>query len=217
MKLNEKSIMKAHTKETQATMTPEKSLQYLKEGNQRFQNNLKANRNLLEQVNDTSEGQFPFATILSCIDSRVSAELVFDQGLGDIFSVRIAGNIVNEDILGSMEFACKLAGTELIVVLGHTSCGAVKGACDHAEMGNLTKLVQKITPAVNAVTEPKDESLRTSKNLDFVDNVSHMNVQLMIDRIHAESPILTEMEKNGEIKIIGAMYDVNTGEVKFDE
>ncbi|GAA4241962.1 carbonic anhydrase family protein [Winogradskyella damuponensis] len=209
--------MKAHTKETQATMTPEKSLQYLKEGNQRFQNNLKANRNLLEQVNDTSEGQFPFATILSCIDSRVSAELVFDQGLGDIFSVRIAGNIVNEDILGSMEFACKLAGTELIVVLGHTSCGAVKGACDHAEMGNLTKLVQKITPAVNAVTEPKDESLRTSKNLDFVDNVSHMNVQLMIDRIHAESPILTEMEKNGEIKIIGAMYDVNTGEVKFDE
>ncbi|REE27846.1 carbonic anhydrase [Winogradskyella pacifica] len=209
--------MKAHTKETQATMTPQKSLQYLKEGNQRFQNNLKANRNLLEQVNDTSDGQFPFATILSCIDSRVSAELVFDQGLGDIFSVRVAGNIVNEDILGSMEFACKLAGTELIVVLGHTSCGAVKGACDHAEMGNLTKLVQKITPAVNAVTEPKDESLRTSKNLDFVDDVSHMNVQLMIDRIHAESPILTEMEKNGEIKIIGAMYDVNTGEVKFYE
>jgi carbonic anhydrase len=207
--------MKAHTKETQATMTPEKSLQYLIEGNQRFQDNLKANRNLLEQVNDTSEGQFPFATILSCIDSRVSAELVFDQGLGDIFSVRVAGNIVNEDILGSMEFACKLAGTELIVVLGHTSCGAVKGACDHAEMGNLTKLIQKITPAVNAVTEPKDESLRSSKNLAFVDEVSHMNVQLMIDRIHAESPILTEMEKKGEIKIIGAMYDVNTGAVDF--
>ena len=207
--------MKAHTKETQATMTPEKSLQYLIEGNQRFQDNLKANRNLLEQVNDTSEGQFPFATILSCIDSRVSAELIFDQGLGDIFSVRVAGNIVNEDILGSMEFACKLAGTELIVVLGHTSCGAVKGACDHAEMGNLTKLIQKITPAVNAVTEPKDESLRSSKNLAFVDEVSHMNVQLMIDRIHAESPILTEMEKKGEIKIIGAMYDVNTGAVDF--
>ncbi|OBX24326.1 MULTISPECIES: carbonic anhydrase family protein [Bizionia] len=209
--------MKAHTRESQATMTPQKSLQYLKEGNQRFQNNLKANRNLLEQVNDTSDGQFPFATILSCIDSRVSSELVFDQGLGDIFSVRIAGNIVNEDILGSMEFACKLAGTELIVVLGHTSCGAVKGACDHAEMGNLTKLVQKITPAVIAVEEPKDDSLRTSKNLEFVDNVSHMNVQLMIDRIHAESPILTEMEKNDEIKIIGAMYDINTGEVVFYE
>lgn len=209
--------MKAHTKETQATMTPEKALQFLKEGNQRFQQNLKANRNLLEQVNDTSDGQFPFATILSCIDSRVSAELVFDQGLGDIFSVRIAGNFVNEDILGSMEFACKLAGTKLIVVLGHTSCGAVKGACDHAEMGNLTKLIQKITPAVNAVTEPKDESLRNSKNLDFVDEVSKKNVHLTIDRIHAESPILTEMENNDEIKIIGAMYDINTGSVQFYE
>jgi carbonic anhydrase len=167
--------MKAHTRETQATMTPQKALGFLKEGNQRFQNNLKANRNLLEQVNDTSDGQFPFATILSCIDSRVSAELVFDQGLGDIFSVRIAGNFVNEDILGSMEFACKLAGTKLIVVLGHTSCGAIKGACDHAEMGNLTKLIQKITPAVNAVSEPTDETLRNSKNLDFVDSVSNLN------------------------------------------
>lgn len=209
--------MKAHTRETQATMTPQKSLQYLKEGNLRFQNNLKANRNLLEQVNDTSEGQFPFATILSCIDSRVSAELVFDQGLGDIFSVRIAGNFVNEDILGSMEFACKLAGTKLIVVLGHTACGAVKGACDDAKMGNLTKLVAKIKPAVNAVSEPKDVSLRNSKNSEFVDNVAKVNVQLTIDRIHAESPILTEMEKNGEIMIIGAMYDINTGEVNFFE
>lgn len=207
--------MKAHTQETQATMTPEKSLQFLKEGNERFVKNLKANRNLLEQVNDTKEGQFPFATILSCIDSRVSAELVFDQGLGDIFSVRIAGNFVNEDILGSMEFACKLAGTKLIVVLGHTSCGAVKGACDHAEMGNLTKLIQKITPAVNAVTEPKDESLRNSKNLDFVDTVSKKNVELTIERIHKESPILDDMEKNGEIRIIGAMYNITTGAVEF--
>jgi len=207
--------MKAHTRETQATMTPQKSLQYLQEGNQRFQNNLKANRNLLEQVNDTSEGQFPFATILSCIDSRVSAELVFDQGLGDIFSVRIAGNFVNEDILGSMEFACKLVGTKLIVVLGHTACGAVKGACDNAKMGNLTKLLEKITPAVNAVLEPKDISLRNSRNLEFVDNVAEKNVLLTIDRIHNESPILTEMEKNGEIKIIGAMYDINTGTVAF--
>lgn len=207
--------MKAHTRETQATMTPQKSLQYLKEGNLRFQNNLKANRNLLEQVNDTSDGQFPFATILSCIDSRVSAELVFDQGLGDIFSVRIAGNFVNEDILGSMEFACKLAGTKLIVVLGHTACGAVKGACDDAKMGNLTKLIEKITPAVNAVSEPKDVSLRNSKNAEFVDTVAEKNVKLTIDRIHAESPILSEMEKNGEIMIVGAMYDINTGEVKF--
>ncbi|HEX9827085.1 MAG TPA: carbonic anhydrase family protein [Flavobacteriaceae bacterium] len=209
--------MKAHTKETQATMTPQKSLQYLKEGNLRFQNNLKANRNLLEQVNDTSDGQFPFATILSCIDSRVSAELVFDQGLGDIFSVRIAGNFVNEDILGSMEFACKLAGTKLIVVLGHTSCGAVKGACDNAKMGNLTKLIEKITPAVNAVTEPTDASIRNSKNSEFVDRVAEKNVQLTIDRIHAESPILSEMEKSGEIMIIGAMYDINTGAVNFFE
>lgn len=207
--------MKAHTRETQATMTPQKSLQYLKEGNLRFQNNLKANRNLLEQVNDTSEGQFPFATILSCIDSRVSAELVFDQGLGDIFSVRIAGNFVNEDILGSMEFACKLAGTKLIVVLGHTACGAVKGACDNAKMGNLTKLIEKITPAVNAVTEPTDANLRNSKNSEFVDTVAEKNVQLTIDRIHAESPILSEMEKSGEIMIIGAMYDINTGAVNF--
>ncbi|MEZ4857562.1 MAG: carbonic anhydrase family protein [Flavobacteriaceae bacterium] len=209
--------MKAHTRETQATMTPQKSLQFLKEGNQRFQNNLKANRNLLEQVNDTSDGQFPFATILSCIDSRVSAELVFDQGLGDIFSVRIAGNFVNEDILGSMEFACKLAGTKLIVVLGHTACGAVKGACDKAEMGNLTKLIEKITPAVNAVTEPKDSSLRNSSNAAFVDEVAHKNVQLTIERIHKESPILSDMEKNGEIMIIGAMYDINTGAVTFYE
>ena len=207
--------MKAHTRETQATMTPQKSLQYLKEGNIRFQNNLKANRNLLEQVNDTSDGQFPFATVLSCIDSRVSAELIFDQGLGDIFSVRIAGNFVNEDILGSMEFACKLAGTKLIVVLGHTSCGAVKGACDDAKMGNLTKLLEKITPAVKAVTKPADQNLRNSKNLEFVDTVAEKNVQLTIDRIHAESPILSEMEKKGEIMIIGAMYDINNGAVTF--
>jgi carbonic anhydrase len=209
--------MKAHTRETQATMTPEKSLQFLKEGNQRFQNNLKANRNLLEQVNDTSEGQFPFATILSCIDSRVSAELVFDQGLGDIFSVRIAGNFVNSDILGSMEFACKLAGTKLIVVLGHTSCGAVKGACDDARLGNLTGMLAKIKPAVKAVTEPKDPSLRNSNNSEFVDNVATKNVQLTIDRILEESDVLSEMQKNGEIKIVGAMYDVNTGAVNFFE
>ncbi|TVZ15940.1 carbonic anhydrase family protein [Maribacter sp. MAR_2009_72] len=209
--------MKAHTKETQATMTPQKSLDFLKEGNLRFQNNLKANRNLLEQVNDTSEGQFPFATILSCIDSRVSAELVFDQGLGDIFSVRIAGNFVNEDILGSMEFGCKLAGTKLVVVLGHTSCGAIKGACDHARLGNLTALINKIEPAVDAVTEPKDESLRNSKNLDFVDKVAAKNVEMTIANIKKYSPVLAEMEKNGEVLIVGAMYDISTGAVEFFE
>ena len=207
--------MKAHTRETQATMTPEKALQFLKEGNQRFQNNLKANRNLLEQVNDTSDGQFPFATILSCIDSRVSAELVFDQGLGDIFSVRIAGNFVNEDILGSMEFGCKLAGTKLVVVLGHTSCGAIKGACDHVRLGNLTALINKIEPAVAAVKEPKDESLRNSQNLEFVDAVSTKNVEITIENIKERSRILAEMEKNGEILIVGAMYDISNGEVTF--
>lgn len=209
--------MKAHTRETQATMTPQKALQFLKEGNLRFQNNLKANRNLLEQVNDTSEGQFPFATILSCIDSRVSAELVFDQGLGDIFSIRIAGNFVNEDILGSMEFASKLAGTKLIVVLGHTSCGAVKGACDDAKMGNLTGMLAKIKPAVESISEPKDEGQRNSKNLDFVDAVAEKNVTLTIDNIRNMSPILKEMEDNNEIDIVGAMYDINTGAVSFFE
>ncbi|WP_396632968.1 carbonic anhydrase family protein [Maribacter sp. R86514] len=207
--------MKAHTKETQATMTPSKSLDFLKEGNKRFQNNLKANRNLLEQVNDTSDGQFPFATILSCIDSRVSAELVFDQGLGDIFSVRIAGNFVNEDILGSMEFGCKLAGTKLIVVLGHTSCGAIKGACDHARLGNLTALINKIEPAVDAVKEPTDESQRNSKNLEFVDRVSAKNVEMTIENIRKKSSVLAEMEENGEIMIVGAMYDIASGGVEF--
>ncbi len=209
--------MKAHTKETQATMTPEKAVQFLKEGNLRFQKNLKANRNLLEQVNETSSGQFPFATILSCIDSRVSAELVFDQGLGDIFSIRIAGNFVNTDILGSMEFACKLAGTKVVVVLGHTSCGAVKGACDDAKLGNLTSMLGKIKPAVNAVENPTDANLRNSSNIDFVNDVAAKNVNLTIDRILEESDVLAEMNKNGEIKIVGAMYDIHTGAVTFNE
>ena len=208
--------MKAHTRETQATMTPEKALQFLKEGNGRFQDNLRINRNLLQQVNETIEGQFPFATILSCIDSRVSAELVFDQGLGDIFSIRVAGNIVNADILGSMEFASKLAGTKLIVVLGHTSCGAVKGACDHVRMGNLTKLVEKIEPVVAAVKTPTEENLRNSGNSDFVDAVALMNVRMVIEDIRKQSPILGEMEQNKEIMIVGAMYDIGTGNVNFD-
>jgi len=207
--------MKAHTRETQSTMSPEKALQFLKEGNERFQNNLKANRNLLQQVNETKDGQFPFATILSCIDSRVSAELVFDQGLGDIFSIRIAGNFVNQDILGSMEFACKLAGSKLIVVLGHTSCGAVKGACDHARLGNLTTLINKIEPAVYATKEPRDEELRNSKNMEFVDTVAVKNVEMALDNIRNQSVILKEMEQKGEIAIVGAMYDLSDGKVSF--
>ncbi len=209
--------MKAHTKETQGAMTPSKAIQALKEGNARFQNNLKADRDLLDQVKDTSSGQYPFATVLSCIDSRVSSELIFDQGIGDIFSARVAGNFVNEDILGSMEFACKLAGTKVILVLGHTACGAVKGACDDAKLGNLTAMLAKIKPAVNAVTEPQDASMRNSGNIEFVNTVAEKNVHLTIDRILAESPVLAEMAENGEIQIVGGMYDINSGAVTFYE
>jgi carbonic anhydrase len=145
----------------------------------------------------------------------VSSELIFDQGMGDLFSVRIAGNFSNEDILGSMEFACKLAGTKLVVVLGHTACGAVKGACDHARLGNLTALINKIEPAVEAVKEPLDASLRNSKNIDFVNNVAEMNVQMTIENIRNQSPVLAEMETNNEIKIIGGMYDISNGKVTF--
>lgn len=207
--------MKAHTKETQATLTPEKALVLLKEGNLRFQNNSKANRDLLAQVNDTSSGQYPFATILSCIDSRVSAELVFDQGVGDIFSIRIAGNFVNEDILGSMEFACKLAGTKVLVVLGHSSCGAIKGACDDAKLGNLTALISKIKPAVKAVITPEEPHLRNSSNIDFVNSVAKKNISMTIDNIRNQSSVLRDMEVEGSIKIVGAMYDINTGLTTF--
>ena len=205
--------MNAHTKETQAALTPQDALDLLKEGNARFQNNKEVNRDLLQQMNQTSTGQFPFATILSCIDSRVSSELIFDQGIGDIFSVRIAGNFVNEDILGSMEFACKLAGTKVLLVLGHTSCGAIKGACDHARLGNLTALINKLEPAVEAVSEPVDESLRNSGNIDFVNNVSKKNVQMTLDAIRNQSPVLAEQERNNEIMIVGGMYNISNGSV----
>lgn len=207
--------VKAQTKQDQSEMTPEKALDILKAGNLRFQEGMKMGRDLVEQVRDTSSGQFPFATILHCIDSRVSSELVFDQGVGDVFSVRIAGNFINEDILGSMEFGCKLAGTKLLVVMGHTSCGAVKGACDDAKLGNLTAMLDKIKPAVQAVSEPSDPAKRTSKNLEFVDHVSMKNVELSIQRIKDESPVLAEMQKAGEIAIVGAMYDIKTGAVQF--
>ncbi len=207
--------MYTHTQESQSKMTPEMSLQNLKEGNKRFQNNVRLSRNLTEQVKETANGQYPYATVLSCIDSRVSSELIFDQGMGDLFSVRIAGNFSNEDILGSMEFACKLAGTKLVVVLGHTACGAVKGACDHARLGNLTALINKIKPAVEAVKEPLDASLRNSKNIDFVNNVAEMNVQMTIENIRNQSPVLAEMETNNEIKIVGGMYDISNGKVTF--
>jgi carbonic anhydrase len=207
--------MKAHTKETQERLTPRMAMEILKQGNERFVNNLKAHRDLLEQVNDTREGQWPFATILSCIDSRTSAELVFDQGLGDVFSVRIAGNIVNTDIIGSMEFACKIAGSKLIVVLGHTNCGAVKGACDHVEMGNLTELLSKLQPAVYQEKTMLDD--RTSSNKAFVEKVALINVRRSVEQIIERSYILEQMLEAGEIGIIGAMYDVKSGVVEFCE
>jgi carbonic anhydrase len=205
--------MKTLTKEMQDTITPAMALKLLQEGNTRFISNLKANRNLLQQANDTSDGQHPFAVVLSCIDSRTSAELIFDQGLGDIFSVRIAGNIVNEDILGSMEFACKLAGSKIIVVLGHSKCGAIKGACDHTEMGNLTALLAKIRPAVDDELETLEN--RNSSNKNFVENVSAINVKRTVKAIMERSTVLKEMIDSGEIGIIGGMHNINTGQVTY--
>ena len=207
--------MKAQTKKTQQEMTQETSLQALKDGNKRFINASQVVRDLNAQVDATSSGQYPFATVLHCIDSRVSAEHIFDQGIGDLFSIRIAGNFVNEDILGSMEFACKLAGTKVLVVLGHTACGAIKGACDHARMGNLTALINKIEPAVDAVTIPVDESIRNSSNINFVNSVAAKNVEMTLIDIRKKSEILKEMEANGDLIIIGGMYDISNGKVTF--
>lgn len=206
--------MKAHTAESQATITPDKAIQFLKEGNQRFLNNLKVNRDLLQQVNQTRAGQFPFAAILSCSDSRTSAELVFDQGLGDIFSVRLAGNVASQYAIGSLEFSCKYLGSKIIVVLGHTSCGAVKGACDDHKEGNITNLLGEIKGAVEMETETVEN--RDSKNNDFVNNVMHLNVKHQIQKIYEQSPLLSEMVENGIIKIVGATYDVASGEVTFE-
>nr|WP_317193589.1 carbonic anhydrase family protein [Adhaeribacter terrigena] len=206
-------FMRTHTLESQSGLSPEMAISILQEGNQRFVNNLKANRNLLQQVNETAAGQFPFAAILSCIDSRTSAELIFDQGLGDIFSIRIAGNILNEDILGSMEYACKVAGSKLVVVLGHTNCGAIIGACNHVEIGNITTLLQKVNPAIALETQTTEN--RTGSNTPFVNRVTENNVHLTMARVRKESPILAEMERQGEIRIIGGLYDVETGKVDF--
>lgn len=205
--------MKTLTKEMQAAITPSMALGLLKEGNKRFVDNLKLNRNLLQQANETSDGQHPFAVILSCIDSRTSAELIFDQGLGDVFSIRIAGNIINEDILGSMEFGCKVAGSKIIVVLGHTKCGAVKGACDHVEMGNLTALLTKIRPAVDSEQTTKEN--RNSSNSEFVENVATINVKRTVKSIMERSTILKEMIETGEIGIVGGTHEISTGAVHF--
>jgi carbonic anhydrase len=201
--------MRTQTKIIQDNLSPKDAHRILVEGNKRFAQNVKAQRNLKDQVFETSRGQYPFAVILSCIDSRVPAELVFDQGIGDVFSVRVAGNIVNEDVLGSMEYACKVAGSKIVVVMGHTKCGAVTAACNNVELGNITSLLQKIKPAID-VLGPTLSSV-----IESIEKVTIQNVKESIKKVRNESPILSEMEKNGEIEIVGALYSVENGEVKF--
>lgn len=207
--------MRAHTKETQATVTPTKALQFLREGNERFRGNLRASRDLLRQVNETREGQFPIATVLSCIDSRTSAELIFDQGLGDIFSVRVAGPVINDDVLGSMEFATKIAGSKLVVVLGHSNCGAIKGACDHVQLGNLSTLINKIEPSV--YFERSVRSNRTSGNKYFVERVTDIQVHRSVEMVIERSVVIRQLVESGQVGLIGGNYSVESGEVKFFE
>lgn len=202
--------MNTLTQELQASITPASALEMLKDGNRRFIEKNKAGRDLNNQVAETSGGQYPFAVVLSCIDSRVPVEHVFDLGIGDVFSARVAGNVVNEDVLGSIEYGCKVAGSKLLLVMGHTKCGAVTSACKGVELGNITALLSKIQPAVNAVDNPSGEV--TS---EFIENVNVKNIEMTIDQIKAKSPILAEMAENGEINIVGAVYDVASGAVNF--
>src|SRR5450755_2910450 len=201
------------TKASQAAMTPQAALAELRDGNARFVAGKPLVRNLPAQVTATASGQYPFAVVLSCLDSRQPIEIVFDQGIGDIFSARVAGNVLDDDILGSMEFACKVSGAKLIAVVGHSNCGAIKGAIDDVELGNLTGLLTKIKPALDAV--PAAVQPRTSKNYAFVDDVSEANVRLVMKEISERSPVLRAMVDQGEIKLVGGMYDLSTGKVQF--
>ena len=204
--------MSVTTKEIQSKSSVQEVLEILKEGNQRFVNQDPKSRNLLEQVKTTSTGQFPLAVVISCIDSRVPTEMVFDQGIGDIFCVRVAGNVINQDVLGSVEFACKVAGVKLIVVMGHTSCGAVKGACNDVELGNLTGLLNKIKPAISIVANRGV----AADDAGFVDEVALENVQISLDTILNDSPVLKEMVDSHEVTCAKAMYSVQTGEVELN-
>lgn len=206
--------MRTQTREIQQSLTPELAFSILKEGNRRFVRNLRFNRNLLQQVNETSGGQHPLAIVLSCIDSRTSAELIFDQGLGDIFSARVAGNVLNDDILGSMEFACKVAGAKLVVVIGHTRCSAIKSACNHVQMGHLTGLLSKISPALYALEHAADKPTVES---ELVERVAEENVRLQMRAVVERSPILGHMLEAGEIGLVGGIYSVESGEVDFKE
>lgn len=205
--------MRTLSKAAQKLISPEQAIELLKEGNKRFLNNLAINRNLLEQISETSNEQYPFAAILSCIDSRIPAEIIFDQGLGDILSIRIAGNVLNDDILGSMEFACKVASSKLIVVLGHTKCGAIKGACEGVQMGNLTTLLNKLTPVINNTKQIMTHE--SAEDPKFMEKVAALNVEFVMQQILERSPILAEMIAQEKIGIIGGIYDIGTGKVNF--
>ena len=207
--------MPTQTAESQSKLYPKEAIELLKEGNNRFVNREMRERDLLAQVEATSKGQFPFACVVGCIDSRVPATTVFDQGIGSLFVATVAGNIINEDILGSLEFGCAAAGSKAVVVLGHTSCGAIKGACDSVELGNLTSLLSKINASVKDTIEPNDPAMRNSSNLSFVNEVAKNNVLRSVENIRVKSNVLRRLEEDGKITIIGAMYDVNTGRVSF--
>ena len=205
---------KTQTNKSQTEITPEDAISLLKKGNNRFLKNKFLNRDYKEQISNSSNGQHPFAIVLSCIDSRVPVEIIFDQGIGDLFSVRVAGNVVSKDVLGSIEYACKYAGVKLIVILGHTSCGAVKGACDGLEDGNLTHLLQKIKPAIDK-TKTDESEIRDSSNIHFVNSVANNNLNNSINDIKSHSSILKEMIDSDKVSICSAMYDVETGIVNF--
>ena len=201
------------TKACQDAVTPDMVMKRFQSGDMRFVSGKPLRQNQVKKVKATAVGQYPLASVLSCIDSRAPAEMVFDQGIGDLLNARVAGNIVNEDILGSLEFAHRVAGAKLLVVMGHTSCGAIKGACDDAKLGNLTGLLSKIKPAAAAVTA--DIKDRSSKNVAFVEMVAENNVKMTLETIREKSPILRGMEQKGEIKIVGAMYDIKTRKVTW--
>jgi carbonic anhydrase len=203
----------ALTREAQAAITPARALEMLKQGNERFVNGKTLPRDFLAQVRQTATGQYPFAAIVSCLDSRIPPAIVFDQGVGDLFVGRIAGNFVNDDMLGSLEFATKLSGAKLVVILGHTECGAIRGACDAAQLGLLTATLANINPAVKAVQG--DYTPRNSSNAGFVQSVAEMNVQLTMKKLLDRSVVLREMVDKGELGLVGAMYDITTGKVMF--
>lgn len=209
------AVAAAMSRAKQQRMTPSDALAALQQGNERFRSGRGIERDLMAQARETSSGQYPFAAVLGCVDSRVPPELVFDQGIGDLFSARIAGNFASTDIIGSLEFTTKLAGAKLIVVLGHSECGAIKGACDHAQLGNLTQTLSNLAPAVYAVADVPGE--RNSKNAAFVQAVAEENVRLTVDALNERSAVLRELVSRDQLAVVGAMYDVKTGRVSFSD